>query len=53
MERTGCVWYLLLAAIILSLVYSVGGHFLLRPVAVAAAIGFVFLLAISFFSRFF
>ena len=53
MDRTGCIWYLLLAAMILSLAYSVGGHFLLRPMAIAAVIGFVFLILISFLSRFF
>ncbi len=52
MNSSGFLWFVLTASIILSLAYSVGGHFLLRPVAIVAVIGFLLLIIVSLISRF-
>lgn len=52
MDSRSLLWFILIAAIILSLAYSVGGHFLLRPMAVAAIIGLLILAVVSLISRF-
>ncbi len=52
MNSSSFLWFILIAAMILSMAYSVGGHFLLRPLAIAAVIGFLFFLLVSLVSRF-
>ncbi len=52
MEGPGLLWFLLIASIILSLAYSLGGHFLLRPIIQAALVGLGIFLFVSFIARF-
>ncbi len=52
MGGSGLLWFILIAALILSLAYSVGGHMLLRPVAFVAIVGFLIFAVMSLFFKF-